>query len=61
MYPFIIYCDIVWGRAPTISKIHVLQKQITHIISHAECSSNTYILFKAHQIMNIYQLNQYET
>ena len=29
IYPFIIYCNIVWGRAPKIylSKIHILQKK----------------------------------
>ena len=63
IYPFIIYCNIVWGRAPTLhlSKIHILQKQIIRIISHAEFRSHTYVLFKAHQIMNIYQLNKYVT
>ena len=41
IYPFIIYCNIVWGRAPKIylSKIHILQKQIIRIISHAEFRS----------------------
>ena len=36
--PFITYCNTVWGRAPTIhlSKIHILQKQIIHIIRNAE-------------------------
>jgi len=62
-YPFIIYCNIVWGRAPKIflPKIHILQKQIIRIISHAELRSHTYILFKAHQIMTIDQLNKYVT
>ena len=31
------------------------------IISHAEFRSHTYILFKAHQIMTICQLNKYVT
>jgi len=60
-YPFIIYCNIVWGRAPTIyvSKLHILQKQIIPIISHAELRSHTCVLFKAHhisteQICNLY-------
>ena len=39
----------------------MLQKQIIRIISHAEFRSHTYVLFKAHQIRNIYQLNKYET
>ena len=30
IYPYITYCNIVWGRAPKIylSKIHVLQKRL---------------------------------
>ena len=61
--PFIIYYNIICGRAPTIylSKIRILLKQIIRMISHAEFRSHTYVLFKAHQIMNIYQLNKYVT
>ncbi len=51
------------GKSLTIylSKIHILQKQIVRIISHAEFKCHTYVLFKAHQIMNIYQMNKYVT
>jgi len=44
-----------------VCKIHILHKQIIHIICHAEFRSHTYVLFKAYQIMNIYQLNKYVT
>ena len=59
-YSFITYCNAVYGRARAtyLSEIHILQKQIIHIVSHADFRSHTYVLFKTHQIMNIYQLNK---
>ena len=47
IYPFIIYCNIVWGRAPKIylSKIHILQKQIIRIISQNVIIQKSYICF----------------
>ena len=61
IYPYITYCNIVWGRASTIylSKINLLQKRIIRIISHVGFRNHTQFLFKTYQIMNIYQLNKY--
>ena len=57
-YSYITYCNIVWGRAPTIyfSKIHILQKRIIRIMLDLETSHNFYL---RDQIINIYQLNKY--
>ena len=52
------------GNNPNIiylSTIHVMQKQIIRMINLAEYISHTYVLVKANQIMNIYQLNKYLT
>ena len=60
IYPYITYCNIVWGRAPKIylSKIHVLQKRLVRIISQVGFRDHTQPLFKKQQILNIYQVNK---
>ena len=60
IYPYITYCNVAWGRAPTIylSKIHILQNRIIRIISHVGFRNHAQFYLR-HQIMSIYQLNQY--
>ena len=60
IYPYIIYCNTIWGRAPNVylDKTYILQK-IVRIISHVGFFDHTEPLFSTLQIMNIYQINKY--
>ena len=48
IYPYITYCNVAWGRAPTIylSKIHILQNRIIRINSHVGFRNHAQFLFK---------------
>ena len=61
IYPYIIYCNTIWGRAPNVylDKTYILQKKIVRIISHVGFFDHTEPLFSTLQIMNIYQINKY--
>ena len=61
IYPYITYCNVVWGRAPNIylAKIHLLQKRVLRVISHVGFIDHTQPLFTSYQIMNIYDVNKY--
>ena len=36
IYPYLTYCNTIWGRAPNVylDKTYILQKTIVRIISH---------------------------
>ena len=61
IYPYLTYCDTIWGRAPNVylDKTYILQKTIVRIISHGGFFDHTEPLFSTLQIMNIYQINKY--
>ena len=61
IYPYITYCNTIWGRAPNVylDKTYILQKQIVRIISHVGFFDHTEPLFSTLQIMNIYQIKKH--
>ena len=61
IYPYLTYCNTIWGRAPNVylDKTYILQKTIVRIISHVGFFVHTEPLFSTLQIMNIYQINKY--
>ena len=61
IYPYLTYCNTIWGRAPNVylDKTYILQKTIGRIISHVGFFYHTEPLFSTLQIMNIYQINKY--
>ena len=61
IYPYITYCNTIWGRAPNVylDETYILQKLIVCIISHVGFFDHTEPLFLTLQIMNIYQINKY--
>ena len=52
IYPYITYCNTIWGRVPTVylDKTYILQKQIVRIISHLRLVDHTEPLFSTLQI-----------
>ena len=61
IYPYITYCNVIWGRAPNtyLLKVHILQKRVLRTISHAGFKCHTQPLFCRYKILNIYQVNKY--
>ena len=61
IYPYITYCNVIWGRAPNtyLPNVHILQKRVLRIISHAGFKCHTQPLFCRYKILNIYQANKY--
>ena len=61
IYPYLTYCNTIWGRAPNVylDKPYILQKTIVRIINHVGFFDHTEPLFSTLQIMNIYQINKY--
>ena len=61
IYPYLTYCNTIWGRAPNVylDKTYILQKTIVRIISHVGLFDHTESLFSTLQIMNIDQINKY--
>ena len=55
------FAYVIWGRAPNtyLSKVHILQKRVLRIISHAGFKCHTQPLFCRYKIINIYQINKY--
>ena len=37
IYPYITYCNVIWGRAPNtyLSKVHILQKRVLYLLLNA--------------------------
>ena len=61
--PYLSYCNIVWGNAPSsyLDCLLKLQKRIVRIIAGEHYRAHTEHLFKDLNIMNVYQLNVYLT
>ena len=61
IYPYLTYCNTIWGRAPNVylDKTYILQKTIVRIINHVGFFDHTEPLFSTLQKMNIYQINKY--
>ena len=59
-YPYLIYCNSVWGLASVthLKKLHILQKRIIRIICGAQRFSETAQLFHDLGILNIYDMNK---
>ena len=63
IYPYLTYCNIVWGRAANIhlSRLHLLQKRVLRVICKTHFLAHTEPLFKDCNVLNVYQINQYVT
>ena len=60
IYPYLLYCNAVWGLACTtqLRKIHIRQKRIIRIICGSGRKDESEPLFKKLKILNIYEINK---
>ena len=61
VYPYFIYCNIVWGCAykTVLERLHILQKKIIRMITFSPYKCHTEPLFFKTKILDIFQINQY--
>ena len=61
IYPYLTYCNSVWGDSflYNLNRLHVLQKKVVRIISHANWKAHTEPLFKELEIRPIEDINIY--
>ena len=63
VHPYISFGNIAWGSTnrTKLEKIHKLQKRAVRVISYAEKTSHSRPIMKYHKILNIYELNIFQT
>lgn len=61
VYPYLIYCNIVWGGTYNtyLNQLAVLQKRVIRIITGEEYRAHTSLLFYRTKILKINDLNKY--
>ena len=61
IYPYLIYCLLVWGSASptTLEKIFILQKRVLRLITLSNYNEHTLPLFKAAMILPFNELYKY--
>ena len=61
VYPYLTYCNIVWGRTHKIyvNRLFLLQKKIIRIVTFSNFQAHTHGLFKETEILNIFQITIY--
>ena len=60
-YPYLIYCNYVWGNYYTTSlkKLHLVQKKIIRFIKCSPFRAHTEPLIVANRILNVYDTSSY--
>ena len=63
IYPYLIYCNIVWGGTfkYSLDKLYILQKEAVQIISHVNWRHHSEPLFKKLGILTIKDIHKYVT
>ena len=61
IYPYLVYCNHVWGNASLcyLNKLSVLQKRAIRIIAGVRPRTSTHPLFQELKLLNLHQLNVY--
>lgn len=62
VYPYLGYCNVVWGNACVsyLSKLLLLQKRIVRIIENVHFRAPTSYLFKKFQILKCRAIHKYQ-
>jgi hypothetical protein len=60
LYPYLTYCNIIWGNAAKVhlSKVHILQKRVIRLICKVAVKDHTYYLFQECKILNVYDVHK---
>ena len=63
IYPYLTYCNIVWGSAKcsVISKVQVLQKRAIRLCTGSEFRASTSPLFKRLHLLKVTDINNLQT
>ena len=63
IHPHLTYCNIIWGNTYTsrLKSLLILQKKAIRIITHSNYRAHTAPLFKALHILNITNINLFQT
>ena len=59
IFPFVIYCNLIWGGTfkRYIDPIHLLQKKVIRIMNNAEYLAHTNCLFYKSEILNVFDIH----
>ena len=62
-YPYLIYCNHVWGHNYTTSleKLHLVQKKLVRIVTCSPFHAHTEPLIVANRMLNVYDISAYVT
>ena len=60
-YPYLIYCNHVWGNnyQTTLERVFLVQKKLIRIITCSPYRAHTEPLFVANNILTVYDINHY--
>jgi len=63
IYPYLTYCNLIWGRAANVhlSRLFLLQKRIIRVICKTHFFAHSKPLFIECKVLDIYQINKYIT
>ena len=61
IYPYLIYCNHIWGNTykTTLSKLHILQKKAIRSKTGSPLRTNNETLFKQNCMLNLKKINTY--
>ena len=61
IFPFVIYCNLIWGGTfkRYIDPIHLLQKKVIRIMNNAEYLAHTNCLFYKSEILNVFDIHKF--
>ena len=59
MYPYLVYCNLVWGNTFEIhlKPLVILQKKVIRVINGADFNSHTNNLFHSNRILKLKDIN----
>ena len=59
IYPYLIYCNHIWGNTykSSLSKLQVLQNKAVRIVTGSNPRTNTELLYKSNGLLNLHGIN----
>ena len=63
IYPYLIYCNHIWGNTYkcSLSKLQVLQNKAVRIVTGSYPRTNTELLYKSNDLLNLHGINSCPT
>lgn len=62
IYPYLTYCNIIWGSTYTtsINPVYLLQKRFVRIAANASFTAHTAALFRDLNVMTVFDINKFQ-